>query len=82
MQRVEYSKQSLKALRKMDKPTASTIIEKINLLNSNPTALVNNIKRLQGSTLSRLRVGDWRIVYSNNGIILMIEKIVARGNVY
>ena len=75
---VTYSRASVKVINSMDKSTKQRIkagIEKI------PKG---DIKPLKGSSGTyRLRVGDWRILFSYpEDDIILIEKIGPRGDVY
>lgn len=83
MLKVIYSKTALKALRKMPRPTAINIRDKIEALARNPEA-TPNVKKLKGSKDYRLRVGNWRVIYSvNQGILtITILKIGPRGDIY
>jgi len=76
--KITYRKQAAKELERTDVSTKQRIkqgIEKIP---------VGDIKRLQGHTeLYRLRIGDWRIVFSNpDNDNVVIERISPRGDVY
>lgn len=73
---IRYSKQAAKFLLKQPKHTQQRIITAINKLPS------GDVKKMQGESLYRLRVGDFRILFSKTGEILMIEKIGNRGEVY
>ena len=75
---ITYSRASVKVINSMDKATKQRIkagIEKI------PKGDIKPLKGISGTY--RLRVGDWRILfsYSEDGTIL-IEKIGPRGGVY
>jgi mRNA interferase RelE/StbE len=75
---IQYYKQAVKSLERMDAPTKHRIRQGIDGIPK------GDIKRLQGHTeLYRLRVGDWRIVFSypDKGTVL-IERISPRGEVY
>lgn len=79
---VEYSRDALRTLARIDRKTAERIVEKIELLAVDPAALENNIRRLRGGRgMMRLRVGDWRVIYED-GIILAIIRIAPRGSAY
>ncbi len=82
MKQIAYSKQSVKTLRKMDVKQAKIIRDKIEAYAANPSAVANNVKKLQGSEFIRLRVGDWRVIMDEQGTILMIIKIASRGAAY
>lgn len=88
---IQYSKKAVKVINRLDKPTKSRIKEAIEGIPK------GDIKVLQGSENSyRLRVGDWRILFSyfeterkdeTTGEIItekaiLIEKIAPRGEVY
>jgi mRNA interferase RelE/StbE len=73
------------AARQMDAlaPSVRGLIDaKLDLLCVNPAALANQIKRLKGSSALRLRVADYRVIFTDDGLILEIIKIGARGGIY
>lgn len=75
---IVYSKLAVKAINSMDSKTKHRIRDAIESIP------VGDIKPLQGMRgVYRLRVGDYRIVFSypNAGTIL-IERIAPRGDVY
>ena len=43
---------------------------------------VNNVTRLVGSSASRLRVGDFRVIFEEGATELLVTKIGPRGDVY
>ena len=73
---VQYSKQAVKFLQKQTKQVQQRIISAINKLPA------GDVKRQQGSELYRLRVGDFRILFSRTGEVLFIERIGNRGEIY
>ena len=66
----------------MDRAAARRILAKIDLLASGATALDNLVKPLKGTDMYRLRVGDWRVIYREDGTILDILRIAPRGSAY
>lgn len=82
MKEIAYSKQALKALRRMPVPDAQRIMAKIGQFARDPLSLANNVKALAGSPYLRLRVGDWRVIMDDQGRVLEILRIAARGSVY
>ena len=48
----------------------------------NPSALANQIKPLKGVKARRLRVGDYRVIFTDEGVILMILKVGHRRDIY
>lgn len=74
---IRYSKRALKYLKKLHKPKRNQIIEAINMLPS------GDIKPMKGEdNLYRLRVNDYRVLFSRDGVIIMITKIGSRGDIY
>jgi mRNA interferase RelE/StbE len=79
---IAYSKQAVKALRRMPPRTARRIREKIELYAGNPEALAANVSALQGRPALRLRVGDWRILFAETEDAVNVLRIAPRGAAY
>jgi mRNA-degrading endonuclease RelE of RelBE toxin-antitoxin system len=77
---VRYSKEARKALLKSNK--RDLLIQKIELLASDPDAIRNNVKQLTGRDEMRLRVQDWRILFLIQDGIILIREIGHRSSVY
>ena len=75
--KIVYSKKAVKFLKKQDKSTQNRIMEAISDL-----PLSGDIKKLQGVNGYRLRVGDYRVLFDMNGIIIDIIEIGNRGQIY
>ena len=75
---VQYAKRAIKTLNQLDKTVKQRIREGINDIPS------GNIKKLQGhKDLLRLRIGDWRIIFSYpDSNTILIERISPRGEAY
>lgn len=60
------------------------IVGKILEVAKDPYAPNNNLKKLQGTTGYRLRVGDWRIIYEvqDEKLVMLVLEIDARGGIY
>ncbi len=83
MKSISYTKEAIRALQRMPLNTAQLIRQKIRQYSDDPASLANNVKALQGAPgCRRLRVGDWRVIFRDNGTILAILKIAQRGSVY
>ena len=82
MWQITYTKQATKTLRNMQPKTAKRILAAIEKLANNPIRTDLDVKALKGRDGCRLRVGDWRVIYTQNGIVLAIEKIAPRGKAY
>ncbi|KKO10242.1 hypothetical protein LCGC14_0027740 [marine sediment metagenome] len=66
----------------MPRPESQRIQGKIKAYAEDPVSQSNNVKVLKGSDYIRLRVGDWRVIIHENGDVLDIINIGARGSVY
>ncbi len=83
--KIELSKRSIKYLNKLDQNTRRRISIHIELLSDNPRNSELDIKKLQGeSSLYRLRVGNYRILYTieDNQLIIVVINIAPRGDAY
>lgn len=83
MRSVVLSKSAHKFLAGLDSGLRDRILDKIDLLASNPKALIEQIKPLKGSAgMFRLRVGDYRVIFTEEGVVVLIVKIGHRREVY
>ena len=81
MKQIAYTRNALKALRRMPANTAERIKAKIEAYATDPTSQANNVKALQGRPGIRLRVGDWRVIMED-GVVLDVLEIGTRGGIY
>lgn len=83
MYQVEYSKQSIRTLRRMPLNMAMLIRSKIAVLAEDPFA-TPGVKKLSCRDGYRLRVGDWRVLYllDDQRLRVLITEIGPRGGVY
>jgi mRNA interferase RelE/StbE len=83
MKQIAYSRDAIRTLARMPANTSLLIRAKIEQYAADPTSLGNNVKALKGpSGHLRLRVGDWRIIFSEAGEVVAIIKIAPRGGAY
>jgi mRNA interferase RelE/StbE len=80
--RIEIERTAAKALARLPMNVGDLIEAKIEQLAADPDSLRNNVTRLVGTRESRLRVGDWRVIFRVDGDVLRILRIAARGNAY
>jgi mRNA interferase RelE/StbE len=83
--KIELSKRSFKYLDKLDQNTKKRISNQFKILSENPRNSELDIKKLKGdSSLYRLRVGNYRILYSieDHKLIIVVITIGPRGDVY
>ena len=72
---VTYTADAIKALTGMDRTIARRIRAKILALARDPRAPNNNVRKLTGIEGYRLRVGDWRVIYTLKHEILTVVVI-------
>lgn len=82
MKEIAYTKDVLKTLRGMPRNRSKLVIAKIEQLASDPAGLANQVTKLQGRDGYRLRVGDWRVIFEDDGATLSILAVGSRGDVY
>jgi mRNA interferase RelE/StbE len=66
----------------MPADTAQRIIAKIEQYAQEPETQANNVTALKGQEGIRLRVGDWRVIMNDDGVVLAVLEIGPRGSVY
>lgn len=83
MYQIEYSKQSIRVLRRMPTNTAMLIRSWIETVAQDPFA-APGVKKLVGRDGYRLRVGDWRVLYFLDGqrLRVLVTEIGPRGGIY
>lgn len=83
MYTIQFTRQAIKALRKMSAHEAAFIRSKIRELAVNPFA-VPNVKNLVERPGYRLRIGDWRVIFevAQDELVISILKIAQRGGAY
>ncbi|HET7084685.1 MAG TPA: hypothetical protein VFI23_07945 [Rhizomicrobium sp.] len=79
MKTVTYTKTAIKALRKIPVRDRDAIMDKIA---NYAKGGVEDVKALQGSDLFRLRHGDWRAIFDQNGTVLNVLNVAKRGEAY
>lgn len=82
MYQVLLSNQATKALKKLPIETIKGIVQKIEDLKSEPRP--NNCKKLKGREGYRIRIGNYRVIYTinDNQLIIQIIAIGHRKNIY
>jgi mRNA interferase RelE/StbE len=79
---IEYRPRAQRALRKYTS-RADRLIAKITAYARDPGSQANNVKQLKGGEGSlRLRVGDFRVIFTEDKDALLILDIGPRGSVY
>jgi mRNA interferase RelE/StbE len=80
--KIVYDKVVYKILTRMPANEARRIHAKIEQYAANPESQANNVKKLQGRVGYRMRVGDWRVIFRQDGDVMTIAAIGPRGGVY
>jgi len=83
MYQVKLARKAVKSLKKISKPHLSKVLEAIEKLELDPKP--KGCKKLVGQVdLWRIRVGDYRIIYSieSEVKVILITQIGSRGDVY
>lgn len=74
---IQITKTAIKDIKRLDKPTRDRILKGIYKLP------LGDVKRLQGYiNYYRLRIGDFRVIYSVNGETIIVSAVLPRGEVY
>jgi mRNA interferase RelE/StbE len=78
---VRWTNLSLGQLEKLDKSLSARIVEKVSSVSGDPFPFV---KRLTGSKLFSLRVGDYRVILSieNKIMLIFVLEIGHRSKIY
>lgn len=84
MYTVNYTKDALKTLRKLPRNVSAQIVNKIKQYAADPAGQANNVKQLTGHPGYRLRVADWRVLFTidSGALTLLVIKVGPRGSVY
>lgn len=82
MVKIYWTEDAIKDLERLDKPVEQRVLKKISWLS-------NNFERITPEPLSgefkgtfKLRIGDWRVVYTVEGQTLVIQFIAHRREIY
>jgi mRNA interferase RelE/StbE len=82
MRSIGYSRDAIRALRKLPTNVSRLIRTKIEQYAEDPASLANNVVKLQNRPGYRLRVGDWRVIFTEGADVLEIIAIRPRGSAY
>ena len=78
MFRVLMTRRAQKDLDAVPRSDREAIAEKIVFLGQDPDQPTLDVKKLQGSSFYRLRVGDWRVIFDRRNAVRIIEIIRIR----
>ncbi len=83
--RIEYTKTARKALKTLPKSAANRILARIEAYAAEPGAQANNVRALKGKPGYRLRVGDYRVLFTVEGDaveVMLVYRVGHRKDVY
>jgi mRNA interferase RelE/StbE len=81
MKPVRYTTEALRSLKRHGN-VAVRIRRAIEEYATDPAAHANNVTRLAGTPASRMRVGDYRVIFVETEAELSVLKVGPRGGVY
>ena len=82
MKQVVFHASALRTLARMPRNEADRIRRKVCQYADDPASLKANVKKLQGREGFRLRVGNWRVIFDENGDVLDVLDVDSRGSIY
>ena len=83
MHSIEYTREAKQTLKALPRNVSRVLELKIEALAADPTG-AQNVKKLVGRPGYRLRVGDWRVIYTldSGKLLVLVLHIAARGGIY
>ena len=82
MKQITYSKAAIRTLRRIPTNESKRVRSKIEQYSIDPASQAQNVTKLQGRDGFRLRVGDWRVIFAEDGTIIDVIAIGPRGGIY
>lgn len=73
---IYYETRAIKDLRAIDQKARDRIVGEIVQYAAAPASQANNVKHLSGSPFYRLRVGDYRVIFSLDGEVATVMTVV------
>ena len=77
---IKWKEYALQNIEKLESSIARRVVKKVGELSENPFS--KDIKRLKSSNDFRLRVGDYRVIFSIEKEVITILKVEHRKNIY
>ncbi|WP_203157491.1 type II toxin-antitoxin system RelE family toxin [Methylobacterium aquaticum] len=79
---VVYTRKAARALARMPPDTEALIRGKLDQVARDPASLANNIRAMRGVQGYRLRVGDWRALFTSEDERIIVHDVGPRGSIY
>ncbi|MGU3666546.1 type II toxin-antitoxin system RelE family toxin [Methylobacterium sp. A49B] len=78
-----FTRAAARSLSRLPKDAEDLIREKLRLYARDPGSLANNVKALKGDGKRlRLRVGDWRAIFTIEPDRIIVHAVGPRGSIY
>lgn len=78
-----FTRAAARTLNRMPRNTEELIRGKLRQFADDPSALSNNVKALKGGDdRYRLRVGDWRVLFTIEADRIIVHEVGPRGSIY
>lgn len=82
MLKVEWTKDALDDLQKIDKPIVKRILNKISWLSQHFNNITPEPLSADLAGTFKLRIGDWRVIYTIEDTVIVIQAVGHRKDVY
>lgn len=82
MHKIEWTEDALEDLQKLDKPIASRILKKLSWFAQHFPNITPEPLSGEFAGTFKLRVGDWRIIYTLESEVIVIHALGHRKDVY
>ena len=79
---VAYSNEAVQSLDRIATSAFRRIVVKVNQYAADPATLANMVRQLKGSRFLRLRVGDYRVIFTVEGGTMNVLQIGHRRDIY
>jgi mRNA interferase RelE/StbE len=81
--RVEFLPSARAELLALDRPAQARILHSLHRLAASPRSAAN-VNALRGDARYRLRVGDWRVIYTllDDALVVLVVRIAHRREAY
>jgi mRNA interferase RelE/StbE len=80
--KVEWEKEALDDLKKIDKPIVKRILNKISWFSQHFDNIIPEPLSGDMTGLFKIRVGDWRVVYTIKDEVIVIQAVGHRREIY
>ncbi len=82
MVRIEWTERALEDLEKLDKPVARRILKKVTWFSKNFQSIAPEPLSGELEGTFKLRMGHWRVVYTVEGEVIVIQYVGHRSEIY